>query len=103
LITAVPCPETEDRFEAQRMAVQNDGHVEAWHAALKLALATEDENMIQNAEDELDLAVEISVDAWTALARCTLEDLKVWRKKLVRLDEGLSRGETKETKVSIWK
>jgi hypothetical protein len=103
LLTAVPCPETEHRSEAQRKVVQKDDRVRAWYGALKLALGTEDEDMIQNAEDELDLALEDSAIAWTALARCTLEDLRAWRNKLVRLEEGLDRGETRETKVSIWK
>ena len=59
--------------------------------------------MIQEAENELNLAVEDSAIAWTALARCTLEDLKGWRHKLDRLEAGQSRGETRETKVPIWK
>jgi hypothetical protein len=103
LIAAVFCPGTQHRVSAQEKAFQKDGQVRAWHRALKLAENTEDENMIRNAEDKLDLAVEGSAIAWTALARCTLEDLRAWRNKLVRLEEGLERGETRETKVSIWK
>ena len=103
LITAVPCPETEHRSNAQQKVVQKDDHVKAWHEALKLALDTENEDMIQNAEDELDLAVDESANAWTALARCTLEDLRAWRNKLKRLEDGLNRGENRETKVPIWK
>jgi hypothetical protein len=103
LITTVLCPETEHRSHARQKVVQKGDHVKAWHETLKLALDTEDEDMIQNSEDELDLAIEDSAIAWTALARCTLEDLRAWRNKLVRLEEGLDRGETRETKVSIWK
>jgi hypothetical protein len=94
LITTVLCPETEHRSHARQKVVQKGDHVKAWHETLKLALDT---------EDELDLAIEDSAIAWTALARCTLEDLRAWRNKLVRLEEGLDRGETRETKVSIWK
>jgi hypothetical protein len=103
LITTVLCPEAEHRSNAQQKVVQKDDHVKAWHETLKLALDTEDEDMIQNAEDELDLAIEDSAIAWTALARCTLEDLRAWRNKLKRLEDGLNRGENRETKVSIWK
>jgi len=103
LITAVPCPGTQNRFSAQEKVSQSDGHVRAWHRALKLAEKTEDGDMIQSARDELDLAIEDSAIAWTALARCTLEDLKGWRHKLDRLEAGQSRGETRETKVPIWK
>ena len=69
LITAVPCPGTQHRFTAQENVFQKDGHVRAWHRALKLAEKTKDGDLIQSAEDELDRAVEDSAIAWTALAR----------------------------------
>jgi hypothetical protein len=103
LITAVSCPGTQHRPSAQEKVFQKDGQVRAWYRALKLAEDTEDEDVIHNAEGKLDLAVEGSANAWTGLARCTLDDFEAWRNKLVTLEGGLDMGKTRETKVSIWK
>jgi hypothetical protein len=103
LIIAVSCPGTQHRLSAQEKVFQRDGQVKAWYRALKLAEDREDEDVTRNAQDKLALAVEGSANAWTALARCTLDDFEAWRRKLVRLEGGLDRGQTRETKVSIWK
>ena len=86
LIVFKPCPETQERFDTAREAVNRDFQLTECNQALELAKDTGDsvhEEALARTRNQL---IGRSAVSWAKLVRTTLSDCKEWGDQLEELE-----------------